>query len=62
LLDVSELQKTNSFSTQENRTHFILLNTWESYPENTKAAGYRLPKTFLLDLQPIWVKKPCLTF
>ncbi len=27
LLDVSELQKTNSFSTQENRTHFILFNT-----------------------------------
>lgn len=35
LLDVSEFK--NSFTEKENREHFILLHSWESFLENTKA-------------------------
>ena len=38
LLDVSELQAKNTFSEADNRTHFILFNSWELFLANTKGA------------------------
>ena len=62
MMEVSEIQKSNSFSAEENRKHFILFHSWESYPENTKVADFLLPKTCPF-VQPLtWAKKPCLIY
>lgn len=62
LFDVSDLQQNNPFSTAENRKHFILFQSWESFPENTKDAALRHPKTFPFVLLLIWAKKRCSTY
>ena len=57
LFDVSDLQKNNTFSTAQNRKHFILFQSWESFQENTKEDAFFRPKDFLFAPQPIWAKK-----
>ena len=60
LLDVKDLKENNSLSTSENLKHFILLQSWESYPENLKEDGFLHPKTFPFDRRLIWAKRRCL--
>jgi hypothetical protein len=43
LMDVDDLRWNNYFSEAENRNHFILFNSWESFQENTREDVY-LPK------------------
>jgi hypothetical protein len=56
------LQKNNPFSTAQNRKHFILFQSWESYQVNIKEDAFFRPKDFPFALQPIWVKKHCSMF
>ena len=62
IFDVSDLQSNNTFSTAENLKHFILFQSWESYPVNLKAAASLHPKTFPFVRRLIWVRKHCLTY
>ena len=58
LFDVSDFK--NPLTEKENREHFILLQSWESFPANTKADALPLLKIFRFAQPPIWVRKPCL--
>lgn len=62
LFDVTNLQKTNSFSKEENLKHFILFQSWESYPENSKEDAFHHPEISPFGQQPIWARKPYLMY
>lgn len=61
ILNTNDLQENNSLSTSQNLKHFILLQSWELYPENSKEDVFLHPKTFPFVRRPIWVKRRCLT-
>jgi hypothetical protein len=46
LMDVDDLRWNNYFSEAENRNHFILFNSWESFQENTREDVYLPQKAY----------------
>lgn len=57
MMDLSGFKTNNTFSTADNLKHFILFQSWESYPVNLKEDASLLQKTFPFALPPTWAKK-----
>lgn len=60
--DVSQCKAHNTYSNALNLQHFILFQSWELFPENTRAVAYLLREICLCDPPQTWAKKPCLIF
>lgn len=60
LFDPEDARINNDFSAQDNREHFILFQSWESFLAPLKADVFKRPKTFRCAPLPIWAKKHCL--